>query len=237
MTTPSLITLHAFADPQAQATALADRIANDLRGAIAARGQALIAVSGGSTPKLLFEQLATRVLGWNRVTVTLVDERCVPASDPRSNARLVQTHLLQNHAQAARFVPLFSGDASPELGLAAVEAAIAALPLPFDVVALGMGEDGHTASFFPDGDRLTDALDPAGSAHVLPIRAPDAGEPRITLTLPLLVRARTRYLLAIGAAKRAMLDDLIQDHARTLTWPIRAVLSASPAPVATYWSP
>lgn len=237
MTTPSLITLHAFADPQAQAAALADRIANDLHGAIAARNQALMAVSGGSTPKLLFGQLATRVLDWSRVHVTLVDERWVPESDPRANARLVRAHLLQHHAQAARFVPLFSGDASPEQGLATVEAAIAALPLPFDVVALGMGEDGHTASFFPDGDRLTDALDPAGSVHVLPMRAPDAGEPRITLTLPLLVHARARYLLVTGASKRAMLDDLVQDHARTRAWPIRAVLRASPAPVATYWSP
>ena len=237
MTTSSPLILHAFTDPQTQATALADRIANDLRDAIDRRNQAVIAVSGGSTPKRLFEQLATRVLDWSRVIVTLVDERWVPESDERSNARLVRTHLLQQQAHAARFVPLYSGDDGPEQGLAKIEAAIAALPLPLDVVVLGMGEDGHTASFFPHGDHLDAALDPNGGAHVLPMRAPDAGEPRITLTLPLLVRACARYLLVTGATKGAMLEDLRLDHARTHAWPVRAVLSASPAPVATYWSP
>lgn len=237
MTTSSPFILHAFPDSQTQAAALADRVADDLRDAIVARHQAVIAVSGGSTPKRLFDELATRVLDWSRVIVTLVDERWVPESDARSNASLVRAHLLQQQAHAARFVPFYSGDDAPEQGVAKIEAAIAALPLPLDVVLLGMGEDGHTASFFPHGDHLAEALDPSGAAYVLPMRAPDAGEPRITLTLPLLVRARARYLLVTGATKGAMLEDLRQDHARTHAWPIRAVLGAAPAPVATYWSP
>ncbi|MGB3499794.1 MAG: 6-phosphogluconolactonase [Rhodanobacter lindaniclasticus] len=237
MSAPANVTTHSFTGCQAQAIALAERVAERLRNGLAQRGQAVLAVSGGSTPKAFFEQLSRQALDWARVQVTLVDERWVPESDARSNARLVHTHLLQHAAAAAPFIPLYTGDASPEAGLARAEARIAALPLPFDAVVLGMGDDGHTASFFPGGDRLAEALDPDGSARVLPMHAPDAGEPRITLTLPTLLQTRALYLLVAGEKKRDVLADARLGLGAARDYPVRAVLTQQHVPVAVYWCP
>lgn len=110
--TPDVITCD-FTDGQAQAVALAGRIAGQLREALRERDSAVLAVSGGSTPKALFDHLSREPLDWARVHVTLVDERWVPDTDERSNARLVKALLLRNAAQAARFVPLYTGAAAP----------------------------------------------------------------------------------------------------------------------------
>lgn len=230
-------TTHAFTHRQAQAEALAEHIAARLRDALEQRGTATLAVSGGSTPKDCFARLAREALDWSRVRITLVDERWVPDSDERSNARLVKTTLLQHAAAAASFVPLYTGDATPEAGLATAEARIEALPRPFDVVMLGMGEDGHTASFFPGGDHLAEALDPHGQRHVLPMRAAGAGEPRITLTLPTLLDTRSLYLLITGETKRDLLADARQGQGAARDYPIRAVLTQQRVPVSVYWSP
>ncbi|HEX5305418.1 MAG TPA: 6-phosphogluconolactonase, partial [Dyella sp.] len=201
------IATHNFTDCHALAEALAERVAARLREAIADRGRALLAVSGGSTPTHFFERLSRAPLDWSRVQITLVDERWVPESSERSNARLVKSLLLQHAAAAASFVPLYQDAATPEDGLAALNAQLDALAFPFDVAVLGMGDDGHTASFFPGGDRLADALDPAGRARVLPMRATGAGEPRITFTLPVLLDARALFLHVEGEAKRRVLAD------------------------------
>lgn len=225
--------LHAFDDAQALAEALSASLAGKLREAIDVRGEALIAVSGGSTPKRLFEALSNKALDWSRVTVTLVDERWVPESDERSNARLVESLLLQHRAADAEFVPLYVEAATPEAGIGEVRARVAALKQPFDVIVLGMGPDGHTASFFPGGDRLGEALDTSNTAQVLPMRAPGAGEPRITFTLPVLLKARTLYLHIQGNDKR---DVLAEAEKPDSTLPIASVLRAE-RPLEIYWCP
>jgi len=231
------VTTHSFTDGHAQAVALAERIAAGLQLGLATRGRASLAVSGGSTPKAFFACLARQVLDWSRVEVILVDERWVPDSDDRSNARLVKSTLLQHEAAAARFVPLYTGDASPEAGLATAEARIEALPRPFDAVVLGMGEDGHTASFFPGGDHLAEALDLAGTRRVLPMHAAGAGEPRITLTLPTLLDTASLYLLITGTSKRDLLADALLGLDTAQDYPVNAVLTQQQVPVSVYWSP
>ena len=231
------VTMHRFTDCAAQARTLAERIAVRLREAVAQRGHALLAVSGGSTPRAFFQCLAREALDWSRVQVTLVDERWVPADDPRSNAGLVQATLLQGAASAATFVPLYTGAATPEDGVSEAAARIDALPRPFDAVVLGVGDDGHTASFFPDGDHLAAALDPATSARVLPMRADAAGEPRITLSLNALLDTRALYVLIIGERKLSLLEQAQQGVGAGKGYPIRAVLSQQRVPVAVYWCP
>ena len=164
--------LHAFADAPALAAALAAYVAEALRARIVRDGAAALAVSGGRTPVRFFEALARADLPWAQVGITLVDERWVRETSERSNARLVRDHLLQGPASAARFVPLANDAPSPEEGLYAVDEALDMLRFPLACAVLGMGEDGHTASFFPGGDRLAEALDPDGMQGLMPMRAP-----------------------------------------------------------------
>lgn len=236
--TPNLnVTTHSFTDCHVQATALAERVAKRLRMSLNQRGHALLAVSGGSTPKDFFAQLSRESLDWARVKITLVDERWVSDTDERSNAKLVKTILLQNEAAAATFVPLYSDAPTPEEGLAAATRRIDELALPFDAVVLGMGDDGHTASFFPGGDHLAEALDLNGKSRVMSMRAPDAGEPRITLTLPTLLETESLFLLVTGNKKRDLLADARLGLGAARDYPVRAVIAQHRVPVAVYWCP
>ena len=237
MTTHLNVTTHSFTDCHAQAIALAERVAQRLRVGLNQRGHALLAVSGGSTPKDFFAQLSRESLDWAHVKITLVDERWVPDTDERSNARLVKSILLQNEAAEASFVPLYTDAPTPEDGLAASTARINALALPFDAVVLGMGDDGHTASFFPGGDHLADALDLNGKSRVLPMRAPDAGEPRIPLTLPTLLATESLFLLVAGDKKRDLLADVRLGLGAARDYPVHAVIAQQRVPVAVYWCP
>ncbi|WP_404925096.1 6-phosphogluconolactonase [Mesorhizobium sp. ORM16] len=223
-----------FSDRAELAAALAERVADRLAKAIAARGTALLAVSGGTTPAKFFAALSGMPIAWDKVTVTLIDERFVPASSPRSNAGLVAANLLQNAAAAARFVPLYHEAVSIEDAAASDNAALQSLPWPLDVAVLGMGPDGHTASFFPDADDLAKLLDPSSDRIVLPVHAASAGEPRLTLSLARIVDAGLLALHIEGEDKRTAFDGAVAPGPRK---PIRAVLDAAPRPVEVFWAP
>jgi 6-phosphogluconolactonase len=226
--------IRAFAGPEALAAALAEQVAGAIRNRLAADGRAAIALSGGTTPVRFLRALSAQRLDWGKVTVTLVDERWVPARSPRSNAGLLSAHLLQGEAAAARFVPLVNDAATPEDGRADIEAAMAGL-LPFAAVTLGMGNDGHTASFFPGGDRLAQALNPGPGRLVETMHAPAAGEPRMTLTLPVLLAADLVAIQIEGPAKRAVLEAALAGG-DVMEMPVRAVLARVPAPE-VFWCP
>lgn len=211
-----------FEAREALAEGLARDVADELARAIEAKGRATLAVSGGTTPKLFFEKLSMIDIPWSRVSVTLVDERQVPESSERSNARLVRAHLLQNRAAAARFVPLVD---NPD----------AAKQPAFDVAVLGMGNDGHTASFFPGGDTLSEAIDAETPKRLIAISAPGAGEPRLTFTLPVLESAGRLALHIEGAEKKQVLAKALAAGPEE-DMPVRAVLRSA-APVTLYWCP
>jgi len=227
---------HAFPDGEALAAALAAAVAEDLARGLAARGRASLAVSGGSTPKRFFEALSDIEIDWPNVAVTPVDERWVPETSERSNAALVRQHLLRGAASAASLVPLFTGDATPEAGLAAAEARIAGMALPFDAAILGMGADGHTASFFPGGDNLVPALDVNGKNLLSAMHAAGAGEPRITLTLPVLLQSRALYLHIEGTEKLQILERALQAGPLE-DMPVRAILHQDQADIAIFHTP
>ncbi len=212
-----------YSSSEALAADFADWTAKLLADAIASRGVALLIVSGGNTPRRYFGQLSNRKIDWSRVMITLADERCVADDSPRSNARMIRAELLAGPAAAASFTPLFDPTVPQEQALASAAAQIALLPLPADLVVLGMGDDGHTASWFPSGDNLAAALDISGAALVLPMRAPGAPEPRLTLTARVLLRARALALQLEGADKLVTLAKAMGSGSVD-EMPIRAVL-------------
>ena len=228
---------HEFDDGDGLAHALAGALAAELAAAIAARGTALLAVSGGRTPMRFFHALSTRKLDWRNVIVTLVDERWVAPTSERSNEHLVRSTLLQNAAAAAKFVSLFEeGAADPDDVLAALSMRLMLLDLPFDAIVLGMGEDGHTASFFPGGNHLAQAMDATTQALVASMRAPNAGEPRVTLTLPVILDSRKLYLHIEGQQKRRVLCDAMHDS-NDDKLPIGKVIRSARTPLQVYWCP
>lgn len=226
---------HAFDDRADLAQALSRAVAGNLAAGLAERGEASLAVSGGSTPDLFFEALSQADLDWDRVTVTLVDERWVGEDDERSNARLVRARLLTNCAAPAQFAPLYMPTPTPQEAVPALEKALARVPRPFDAVVLGMGTDGHTASFFPGADRLAEALAQDPPCAILAIEAPGAGEPRMTWTLRALIDTRALYLHIEGAQKMRIFEDATADGPID-DMPVRAVLRQCRRNLELYWS-
>ena len=218
---------------------LAQDIAQRLAAAIQARGFAVLSVSGGKSPVALFEALRVIDIDWSRVRITLVDERCVPRSHPDSNALLVQTHLLQDLAAKAQLVFMVASTAEP-LDTPATLAKAASLALTAagvaDVLVLGMGADGHTASLFPDAPNLTDALDLRNTQTCVTIELanPPANAPyaRITQTLAHILSAHHIVLPLMGADKLNTLQQAWKQATPTL--PISCVLQQTQTPVALW---
>ncbi|MDE9449149.1 6-phosphogluconolactonase [Aliiroseovarius sp. Z3] len=211
-----------YADRDMMMLDLADKIASELSRALDHQDRAALAVPGGTTPGPVFDALSGVDLDWARVDVMLTDERWVPEDHPRSNTALLKSRLLVDKAAEARLIPLFGGSAAPEDCLTTLTKGVQDA-MPLSVVLLGMGEDMHTASLFPGADRLSDALS-AKAPALLPMRAPGAEEPRMTLTAPVLNGAMSKHLLIMGDGKRNALAAAI-DADDAFDAPIKAVLT------------
>lgn len=229
-----LVTVHVVHSDGLHAL-MANDIAQRLHNAIQSLGKAVLSVSGGKSPVAMFEALRVHTIDWSKVTITLVDERCVPGTHPDSNAHLVKTHLLQGAAQAATFVPMVTETLditdAPQQALWASAQLQASSPA--DVLVLGMGADGHTASLFPDAPNLMQALDLHNKQVCVGITLahPPANAPyaRVTQTLANLLTARHIILPISGDDKRATLQQAwthVQDEL-----PVSHVLHQSLTPV------
>jgi 6-phosphogluconolactonase len=229
---PSHILKTQFETAAALAVGVARSVAASINAAIAVRGRATVALSGGSTPKAAYALLAREDVDWEKVTVTLCDDRWVPSEDPRSNERLLRETLFAGGA-APRFLPLYTGDADPHDGAGKAEATLAGL-WPFDLALLGMGEDGHTASLIPGGDTLMEGLDPATPHRLLGLTAESVPEPRITMTLPALLDCRRILVVFAGEAKREVYREALSGGP-VEAMPIRGVLNQQDVPVDVFY--
>jgi len=224
-----------FESAEALNCVFADQVAQQLRDAIAERGVASIAVSGGRTPQGFFKALSEHSLDWHNVLITLVDERWVAADDASSNEKLVRDYLLQNRASAAHFIGMYTGAESAEEGAVMANRLQLAMPERLDVAVLGMGEDGHTASFFPGAAQLQHALKDK-DARCCFVRPETAPHDRMTLTLGQLLKTRQLYLHLSGEAKLPVLEQaLTSDDAAEM--PVRAVLHQQQSVPEILWCP
>jgi 6-phosphogluconolactonase len=219
--------LHSYESPEVLFDAAAAAVAGAL-----AEGVTLVC-SGGTTPEPLYRRLAQAPLPWDRIAVTLSDERWVAPDSPDSNEALVRRALPQ-----ARLTPLRTEAPTPEAALPALDAAVAALPRPFAVTVLGMGADLHTASLFPGAEGLEAALDRDRPALVAALRPAEAAGStrRVSLTLRALLDSRLIVLLLKGADKRAALERALGPGPLAEA-PVRGVLLQDRVPVHIYWAP
>ena len=226
--------LYSFSDANLLNSDLANQIKNSLCEAITLRGRAYLVVSGGKTPIELFKLLAQKDLPWDKVTITLADERCVGANDPDRNERLVKDFLLQYKAHQAQFISLYNEHVQIEESLKLVELQIDSLPT-FDVVILGMGEDGHTASLFPCSDELESGLDDEAQSLLL-VHPRTAPYQRVTLSKRRLLNSRMIFVHLIGKKKRIVFSQaLVNDNPKVM--PISAFINNQNANIQVMYAP
>lgn len=223
---------HTFESRDQLMDAVAEQIATRLQDSIDRRGVALLAVSGGSTPKTLFPRLAEKAIDWSAVKICLVDERWVEPDDTDSNERLVRDLLLQGPASAATFVPMKNAAPTPGEGVTSRHSDYEALPWPADVMQLGMGEDAHTASLFPAADELQYGL--TTPRRILAVTPPAAPHRRMSLSLSAILDSRSIMLVTTGAAKLPVIEEALSGN-DVQAMPIRGVFTAT-TPVNIYYA-
>ncbi len=230
-------------DPQSLAENLAGELVVQISNAIDVKGRAVIALSGGSTPKPLFKALSEHDIEWDKVIITLVDERWVPESHELSNAAFMKKHLLDSLPTQTRFVPLYqeaqSVQASFDLVLADYQAATGAPEAEpvtsFDIVILGMGGDGHTASFFPDADNIDELVAIDAKAPLLTCSSPSTQVERITWSLPTLLNTTFLALHFTGSGKLDVFDAAVSGGALE-ELPIRSAIFQTRTPLNVYYA-
>jgi 6-phosphogluconolactonase len=224
---------HDFADGAALAAQLASDVATALARRLQADGGAGLVLSGGRTPAAFLRALGAHSLDWHRVGITLADERCVAADSPASNLRLLRESFAGTPAANAQL---------PAIDMTSSTAAqhwrdwLAQLPRPYAAVVLGMGDDGHFASLFPHTEGLAAALDPQGTANVVPGHAPAEPQARLSLTLAALLETDLLALHITGVSKLATLERA-RAPGSELDLPVRALLRQRRASLEVYHAP
>jgi 6-phosphogluconolactonase len=219
---------------------MAEAVAGDvgfiIESALDARGASLIAIPGGNTPLPIYAKLTSAKLAWKKVTVIPTDDRLVGVESELSNARAIAKAFLPT---GARVIPIATVLNDYRQAGNAADARLQDLPWPPDLVWLGMGKDGHTASIFPGPD-LKDALDAPKARRavgVMPDPLPaEAPVPRVTLTRAAILSARTILVTITGKEKKEILEQAISDG-QSSKLPIGRVLAETEQPIDIHWCP
>lgn len=235
MPRPVTVTYRISPTPAAVAQAAAQLFADTAAAAVQARGRARIAISGGTTPKAMFALLADpaqpflKQVPWDKLDLYWVDERSVPPTDADSNYRMTNEVLLSKVPLAAERIHRMEGELDPAVAAARYESAIrnsfrleGAETPTFDLVLLGMGDDGHTASLFPHTEAINDLTDIVTANHV-----PQKDTWRITLTWPVINQGREVAFLIEGAGKAQVLHDVLLGPYQPETYPSQIIRPAS----------
>jgi 6-phosphogluconolactonase len=235
MPRPATVTYRVFASPAATACAAAQLFSETASKAATDRGSARIAISGGTTPKSMFQLLADpaepflKQVPWDRIELYWVDERCVPPDHPESNYRMTKEALLSKVPLPPERVHRMEGELDPEVAAARYESIIrntfkleGAETPTFDLILLGMGDDGHTASLFPHTEALNEM-----SRIVVPNHVPQKDAWRITLTWPVINQGREVAFLIEGEGKAQVLHDVFLGPYQPDTYPSQIIRPAN----------
>ena len=223
-----------FENTSALDIALAEQTTAMLAADINASGSASLVVSGGRTPMGFFHLLSQQDLDWSAVTITLADERWVENQHQDSNEKLVRENLLINNAVQANFVAAKNAATNAVDGEADLEQSLAAIGR-FTVVILGMGDDGHTASLFPDAEALALGLDMNSGRTAIAVTPPAAPHQRISMTLPRLLNTERLIVHISGQNKQKVLDQANAGN-NVEELPIRAILQQTQVPATVFWA-
>ena len=218
-------TWHCFSDANTCSLALAQALTQELQRLLGLQARVVLAVSGGQSPRAMMAALSHADVDWSRVLIQWVDERLLSRHHPNSNSELIESMLLQNQAAQAQwhnFLPQPQGEARVLDGAeqqAVLQAALMAYQTP-DVVVLGMGMDGHTASLFADAPQFAAAMDRHQVQPLMIVEPPSAPYARISMTLAAILQAKTLYIAAYGAQKQALLQQalLTEEALLPITW-------------------
>ncbi len=225
---------HFFDTREEASIAAANYISKAVNGRLELQPEASLVVSGGTSPVQCLQTLSASDIEWQRVHVLLSDERWVATDSADSNERLIRENLLQGKAAEARLHPMHSDQFSLEERCELFEESIRTLPFPFACSLIGMGEDGHFASLFPDAENLDEGLDVDSLHFCLPTRTAASPHPRLTLTLAALSRSDRVVLLFFGDAKR---DVYEKAKVKSNGFPVSRLLLQKRAPVRVFWAP
>jgi len=230
---PDSVGFYSTNNSESLASDLCQSIGEILTEAIRKRGRASMAVSGGSTPVPLFKEFSLLNIDWAKVDLTLVDDRWVDAKNSESNELLVRTHLIKNKAAKVNFIPLKNDAKTAKEGQKNSEEMLRKITLPFDVVILGMGSDGHTASLFPCADELPEAMDLNNSNYLISTSPKTAPYQRLSLTARVIIDAKNIFLHLNGSSKLHTLESAME-YKNSSRMPIYTFLENG---LNIYWSP
>jgi len=233
--TMSAVNFHAFDDANELTSKLSDKICKLLTNAIEKNGKASLVVSGGNTPKKLFTKLGLCDIAWDKVVISLCDERWIDNESDDSNEKLVRTYLLKNYAKKANFVGMFQQDTNLEDAKIIYEKIAKDKLSPIDVIILGMGDDGHTASLFPNNEKFTEAFSLKNRDFTLVVRQKDVKFHRLGLTRAAILNAKHIFLHFEGK-KKFDIYNAAKDMDDFDKYPISSILNQKTKNIEVYYA-